>query len=215
MPSPKYYSQYDKPQNKYPYPSQKHPQATGKTSGCGPTCMAMVISTLLNPAYTPIDAMKDSIAMNDRGLEGTEDEYYAHMANKYKLPYEETKEVTGAIKALCEGKLVVCHMKDWFKPGSGHFILAWGISGGKIQINDPASRPNSAKLWDESVFVQKCVGYFIFSEVKEMLFDEALKIYCQYVGLDYEYWKTKKDIDKYFEPLVIKTAKFLNTKGLK
>jgi hypothetical protein len=218
----KYYSQYDPPQSTYPYPSKNHPTATGQTSGCGPTCFAMVNATLLNPNYTPIDAMKDSILLNDRGLEGTEDEYYSHVANKYKLSCEETKTTAVAIKALCESKLVVCHMKDWFKPGSGHFILAWGISKSKFQIHDPANRSNSAKLWDESTFIKKCIGYFIFSKPeikKEMTTNEAVKIINQYMNdspIATDVWTGTDNAikGKYADALIIKFAKFLNTKAV-
>ncbi|MCX8131418.1 MAG: C39 family peptidase [Clostridia bacterium] len=162
---PTYYSQYDEPYASYPYPSANHPQANIKSSGCGVTCFAMVQATLQNPKYTPIDGAKDAISMNDRGLEGTEDEFFQHAAAKYKLQFSQTSDLNTVLDSLKNGKLVVCRMKDWFRPGAGHFILSWGVNNGKIQINDPASRENSQKLWDTTIFTQKCIRYFIYGKL--------------------------------------------------
>lgn len=215
MKNPIYFYQLAGEGSDFPYPSKEKPDATGKTSGCGPYSFATVRTNLQDKNYTPIDAMKDSLAGGYRVNGGTSDSYFSAMAKKYDLAYEYTKDLKMAFKALQDSKMVICRMQDWFGPGKGHFITAHGVVGDKIQILDSASKNNTAKLWDQSVFTTKCIGYFIFSKPHEMTYIEALKICCQYVGYDEKYWSTKEKIDPCFPDWVKKLAKFLNTKGVK
>lgn len=50
-------------------------------------------------------------------------------------------------------------------------------------------------------------------EPTPMTYCEALKICCQHVGFDEKYWINKANIDPCFDDLIIRFAKFLNTKG--
>ena len=171
---PIYYSQYDPLWASIPYPSQDNPNGTILTSACDPTCAAMVVATLVNPKITPADMAKLAIKLGDRVNGGTEDTFNFHVAKEYNLSFSQIlkdnviKDRAGSLKqaivVLQNGKLVICRMQDWFKVGAGHFILAWGVSGNQIHIHDPASKANTAKLWDQSVFLEKCIGYFIFSK---------------------------------------------------
>jgi hypothetical protein len=221
---PVYYNQYNDPWDDFLYPSATHPKATVESGGCGITCFAMIRATFDDPKFTPKESAQLALALNDRGLEGTEDEFFMHAAAKYKYEFSQTKDIKAAIEALKNGKLIVCRMKDWFKLGAGHFILAWGVSGNKIQIHDPASRSNSAKLYEQSIFIKKCIGYFIFSQSKVMTVDEAVDILSKaklpegkMVIDSPDRWKSalsKGSLNPaYIKALIIKFAKY--TEGVK
>lgn len=210
MNKPNYFNQNDYPG--IPYPSTTHPNATIKSGGCGVVCYAMVHSELLDPTYNPIKASQDSISGGYRAPEGTDDAFYPAMAKKYNIPFAETKCLDVAIQALKDGKLVVCRMKDWFKVGAGHFILAYAIDGTQISINDPASRSNSQKKFSQEIFRVECIGYFIFSKPvieKPMTYWDALQIIDKAIGIDEKYWDKRYNIDPYFDNLIIKFATYL------
>lgn len=161
---PKYYSQYDKPQSVFPYPSPELPNATGQSSGCAPTCFAMVRATFQNDVYTPINAMRDSLKMGDRVNGGTSNKFFYDVAKKYKLSLVQTDSLNRAILSLRYNKLVICLMHNWFSNGGGHFVLLWKAKNGRLYINDPASRTNTYfKSYPHSTFIEKCSDYFIFS----------------------------------------------------
>lgn len=164
MNKPVYYNQYNSAWADIPYPALGYESATIKTSGCGPTCFAMVHATFQDKSFTPVESCKLAQNLQDRVSGGTEDEFFQHVAAKFGYEFLETSDLSTAIKEMQNGKLVICKMQDWFKPGSGHFILAWGVSNGKIQINDPASTSYTDMLWDQSVFKQKGQRYFIFGK---------------------------------------------------
>ena len=175
MNKPVYYNQYNPAWADIPYPAPGYENATIKTSGCGPTCFAMVHATYQDKSFTPVESCKLAQELHDRVSGGTEDEFFKHAAAKYGYNFSETSDLAAAVKALQNGKLVVCKMQDWFKPGAGHFILAWGLSGERIQINDPASTGYTDMLWDQSVFKQKGQRYFVFGK------DEANMDYEQII----------------------------------
>ena len=52
-----YYNQRDSRWGSHPYPSKNHPFATVRTSGCGTTCAAMIISSCKEIIYP--DKMSD------------------------------------------------------------------------------------------------------------------------------------------------------------
>ncbi len=203
-----YYSQYDPRWAGIPYTSPGNPDATIQSSGCGPSCFAMLHATYTDPKFSPVESCQLAISLHDRVTGGTEDEFFKHAADHFGYQYSDTTDTAVAISALKADKLVICHMEDWFRPGCGHFIVARGMDGDKILINDPASRANTAKSWDQSVFRQKCLKYFIISkkEAVKVDYDESLKFLAQKCGISVDYWEGRKSIDQYFEAFVMKVA---------
>jgi hypothetical protein len=165
---PKYYSQFDAIWGKLPYTIDGDKDETIEHSGCGPTSIAMILATWVDAKITPIDTCKMAIAMGDRTADnGTEWEFYPHIAAKYKdkLTFKQTGSFDEAIKAIAEGAYVVTSMKDWFKPGYGHFVLLWNVNAkGQIQINDPASSAYTAKLWAKDYIKAHARQFFIFKK---------------------------------------------------
>lgn len=119
-------------------------------SGCGPTCMAMVVAGLTgNTDVTPYTMAKYSdengyVTQEGNTMwtfirEGGMD--YGVIGTDIALDEEIIKE------ALQAGKPVICSMRPGDFTTSGHFIVLTGYEDGMISVNDPASKIRSGQLW--------------------------------------------------------------------
>jgi ABC-type bacteriocin/lantibiotic exporter with double-glycine peptidase domain len=210
MKKPVYYSQKDSRWGKliYAAATDKTPE-TIAASGCGPTCMAMILAEWVDAKITPAETCKMAVDLKDRtDNNGTEWEYFGHVASKYKLPMKQTSVTDEVVKALQAGALVVCSMSKGYFTKGGHFILAYGYDGNNILVNDPASTVRVKA--SVAVFKAQSKQYFIFTQKEtkpmHMTFTAALDIIDQKVGIDKAYWLGKEKIDTYFATLIIKIA---------
>lgn len=119
-------------------------------SGCGPTCMAMVIAGLTGDmAITPAKL----------AAYGTENHYVDEENNTY---WKFMREVSGnwgiscsetmlderqAAAELNAGHPIVCSVGPGDFTQNGHFIVLTSYADGKVKVNDPFSKANSEKLW--------------------------------------------------------------------
>lgn len=173
---PVYYMQTDPRWGDKPYTIDGDKDETIGHSGCGPTCMAMIIATWLDPGITPVQTCKLAIEMADRTAnDGTEWEYFKHMAARYNLPFKQAGNFKDVLTAIQAGALVVCSMgrkssteRGYFTTG-GHYILAWGVDpNGNILVNDPISKIRTDKPAPKSVFQgPEFKQAFIFYKPKE------------------------------------------------
>ena len=129
--------------------------------GCGPTAMAMVVSTLTG---TPIDPVQMSQHCVDNG-------YWAKRQGSYRTIVQGVAEAYGLIcepldpalldedalyARLAGGDLAVALMTDGHFTKGGHFILLRGVTlGGEILVADPASRERSLIPWDLSLILEE------------------------------------------------------------
>ena len=125
---------YDQTQYDYPYGDD-----TIAYSGCGPTCFAMVASTIKKKAITPVDAV--SWCGNDYYVYGvgTMWSYFEDASSHFGVGFEgQTYEISEAVAALKKGKYVISsHGPGRFTRG-GHFIVMAGVdTNGKIIVYDP------------------------------------------------------------------------------
>ena len=119
-------------------------------TGCGPTCLSMVLVHLLQDAsYTPryvADFAEDN------------NYYVAGSGSKWALISEGGKilglDVTelpldeNRIKKNLElGNPVICIMGPGHFTTAGHYIVLVGVEEGKFKVNDPNSKENSERLW--------------------------------------------------------------------
>lgn len=64
----------------------------------------------------------------------------------------------------------------------------------------------------DPAYTQKLIGIIEkyglnkYDEVKDMTYEQALKCLASKFGISYDYWVGKKNIDKYFDDLIIKIA---------
>ena len=128
-------------------------------SGCGPTSLSMVISSLTGQVVTPAAAASWA-ERNGYKCPGN-GSYHSLIpdgAIHYGLSAEgiSASEPQKIIDALTDGKLVI----GIFGPGhftkNGHFLVLRGVTAdGKILIADPASRSRSEQEWDMSIILDE------------------------------------------------------------
>lgn len=147
-----YYCQYEEPWADYAYGD-----STISVCGCGPTTMAIVVSTLTNQTITPIDAAEYA---TEHGFYfnrvGTMWSYFVRGAEGYGLTsVNHGDDLMTALECIPEGGMVVITVgksdgtgNELYR-GNGHFMAIRGITEeGKILVADPASRSNSEMEWD-------------------------------------------------------------------
>ena len=143
-----YFNQLEEPWASLPYAS-----STVANSGCGPTSMAIVISTLTGKNVTP--EMTKSFA-EDNGEyvqgQGTSHSFIGNAAAHWSLTCERVGKdrMDDVVQALKEGKMVVeiCEAYTITGGSSGHFIVLTGVtSDGYITIADCASRERTGKVY--------------------------------------------------------------------
>ncbi|WP_300566786.1 C39 family peptidase [uncultured Acetatifactor sp.] len=125
--------------------------------GCGPTSMAIVVSTLTGDAHDPVELAQWSVA-NGHRCEGN-GSYHSLIpaaAAAYGLSCEKNLDAQGIVDALSSGKLVVVIMSKGHFTQGGHFIVLRGVtSEGKILVADPASYGRSGQEWDLSIIMNE------------------------------------------------------------
>jgi len=128
-------------------------------AGCGPTSMAIVISTLTGEAHDPVELANWSAA-NGHRCEGN-GSYHSlipESAKAYGLTVEGAGKNDGQkiVDALSSGKLVVAIMSKGHFTKGGHYIVLRGVtSEGKILVADPGSYSRSGKEWDLSIILNE------------------------------------------------------------
>ena len=127
---------YDQTDYNYPYGDD-----TIAWSGCGPTCFAMVASTLKGRRITPIDAVKWCGNEHYMMGVGTYWSYFPAAADHFGIDLEQqlgAYETNAVISALRQGKYVISAQKPGIFTRAGHFIVLAGItSSGRIIVYDP------------------------------------------------------------------------------
>ncbi|KXL54566.1 hypothetical protein CLNEO_06770 [Anaerotignum neopropionicum] len=120
--------------------------------GCGPTTLAMLVSTLTDQAVTPDITAKwayeNGHFCNNSGSyhsiipKGADN--YGLTSKSLKSPSKET-----ILQELSNGNLVVVLMNRGIFTSQGHFILLRGVTeDGKVLVADSQSPENSEQAWD-------------------------------------------------------------------
>lgn len=129
------------------------------THACGPTAMAMVISSLTNYRVDP-KMMSDWSVKNGYYATGG-GSYHALIpaaARAYGLTVTSCSDrtVAGLKKQLAAGNLLVVLMRPGHFTKTGHFMIVRGIdANGNFLIADPQSFDNSVKAWDPALIVRE------------------------------------------------------------
>lgn len=157
-----YYNQADSRWASHPYTAPGYENATCKTSGCGPTCAAMVVSSCKEIIYP--DQMCDISKENGyRVSGGTSDNLYQYIANRWGIEMKRVYSSYEAHQACKEGYFVVIACAAGLWTTGGHFILAVGANDTEIEIYDPylyngkfntSSRKGKVRLEGNSAWVQ-------------------------------------------------------------
>ena len=128
-------------------------------AGCGPTSLAICVSTLTDTVVTPPEVCDWSVKTGHR-CEGS-GSYHSLIpdgAAHYNVPCRGSgQNGNELVKALQDGKLVIAIMSAGHFTRGGHFIVLRGITDdGKILVADCASYERSQKEWDLSIFLAEC-----------------------------------------------------------
>lgn len=151
-----YYNQYDERYANKPYGTDN----VGHY-GCGPSSMAIVVSSLTSERVDPAQMAEWAYQHG----------YWCKGQGSYRSLIPGAAEAWGLMVSSCgksepqriadalsEGKLVVAIMSKGHFTSGGHFIVLRGVKDGKIMVADPASRSRSEKLWDLSLIVSEASG---------------------------------------------------------
>jgi hypothetical protein len=149
-----YFNQSEEPWNSGAYGSDD----IGKY-GCGPTVMAMAVSSLTDQYSNPVE-MAQWAYENDHWASrgGSYTTLIQDAASAFGLQGESLPDLSADTlrQALQSGKLVVALMGPGDFTESGHFILLHGvIPGGKILVADSNSRERSLMAWDPQVVIDQ------------------------------------------------------------
>lgn len=127
--------------------------------GCGPTVLAMIVSSMTNQRYTPDEmatwAYKHGFFSQNSGS------YHSIIpdgAKSFGLTVESIQEYTPEkiIETLYTGKIVVLLMDQGHFTQGGHFIILRGTTlDGQILIADPQSLENSNIPWDPAILIEE------------------------------------------------------------
>lgn len=151
-----YYNQLDKRYASKPYGTDDI-----GTYGCGPTCMAMVVSSLTSETVDPVEMARWAY---ENGYwcsrSGSYHSLIPGAAKAWGLPVQGCGKTEGQriVDALSQGKLVVAIMLKGHFTSTGHFIVLRGVENGKILVADPANYTRSQQEWDLSIILNEASG---------------------------------------------------------
>ncbi|MCI8472571.1 MAG: C39 family peptidase [Clostridiales bacterium] len=130
--------------------------------GCGPTSMAIVVSSLTDKTVDPTEMAKWAY---EHGYwcagNGSYHSLIPGVAEAWGLSVEGCGKNDGQkiVDALSNGKLVVAIMTKGHFTNSGHFIVLRGIKDGQILVADPFSYDRSQMTWDLSIILNEASTY--------------------------------------------------------
>ena len=158
-----YYNQgdyYDKPYGSY---------GTIASHGCGPTSLAIVISSFKDEPHDPVEITNYVCETGGCTDGGTAWSQMESTPKHYGLKSRQTTSANEVVSALGSGNaLVIAIMSIGHFTSGGHYIVLTGVtSDGKVTVADPASRERS-KEWDFNlVYEEACYHTFWIIESDE------------------------------------------------
>lgn len=121
-----------------------------EVTGCGPTCLSMVLVHLLQDAtYTP-RYVADFAEDNKYYAKGSGSKWALISEGGETLGLDVTElplDENRMKKNLELGNPIICIMGPGDFTTTGHFIVLRGLEDGKFIVNDPNSKENSERLW--------------------------------------------------------------------
>lgn len=136
-----YYSQIDSRWKNNLYTSTGNTIQTIGSSGCGPTCASMIVSSIKG-TITP-DTMAKLFVQNGyrSANNGTYWSAYRAVADEFNIGYQETSNIQKAIDLLRNNNYVVVSCGNGLFTTGGHYIVLVGIEGNTLKIYDPYNYP--------------------------------------------------------------------------
>lgn len=183
--------------------SAKGESTTIGKSGCGPTCAAMLLSTLTGKTFTPADACAWALKHGYKAPnQGTYYSYFVPQFQQYGIACRRLNGVslygspassihTEAFGLLKQGYyLIACMGKGTWTSG-GHYVVVWWEDGW-VRINDPASQATERVKGNLTTF-KKEVKYYWAVDAREHNRDELAeavdKLHKAGILNSPDYWK--------------------------
>lgn len=149
--------------------SAKGEKTTIGAEGCGTTCAAMIIATLVDKKVTPVTTSDWSKSKGYKALkQGTYYSYFkpqfaeygikCEMMNSKNVYHDKNAKVHTEVKqALKEGDLVIVVFGVGEYTNSGHYAIMQELDGDKVIIKDPWNKkPNLLKKnFDDAAYQVK------------------------------------------------------------
>lgn len=136
-------------------------------SGCGPTCLSMMIFSFTRDSSMTPDAM--ARIAEDGGYyvkgEGTAWSLMTDVAGWYGFSVsQETFPSEFRIReSLDQGAMLICSMGPGDFTDNGHFILITGYDAEGFTVNDPFSYANSGKSWSYETLAPQVVQTWTYT----------------------------------------------------
>lgn len=132
-----YYSQIDNRWKNILYTATGNRSQTIGSSGCGPTCASMVVSSIKG-TITPVQ-MADLFVKNGyrSANNGTYWSAYRAVADEFNIGYIETSDINKALDLLKNNNYVICSVGNGLFTTGGHYIVLVGSEGNTLKIYDP------------------------------------------------------------------------------
>lgn len=128
-------------------------------AGCGPSCVAIVASSLTGSAVTPVDAAAWSEQNGHAAYgNGSYPSLIPEALTHYGLTVERagTPSAQQLVDALAAGKLVVVLMGPGAFTTSGHYIVLRGVtSDGGVLVADPYTYGFCQREWDIGLILRQ------------------------------------------------------------
>ena len=150
-----YYNQFDSRWADIMYGTS----STISEGGCGPTSLAIIVSTLTGVNHDPVEMAEWSVR-NGHRCEGN-GSYHSLIpegSKAFRLKVEGCgpNDYEKIATALSEGKLVGALMSKGHFTNGGHYIVLRGITAeGKVLVADPGSRIRSNMEWDFDIILNE------------------------------------------------------------
>lgn len=162
-----YFNQTEEPYASKPY----GPYGTIRSHGCGPTSMAIIVSSMLQVNHNPIEMTNLTCSKGLCTESGSSHAIAEKISSNFGLKSsgslrQDTNGQQQVLQALSSGKSLILSLQG---PGifttGGHFIVLTGITNdGKIQVADPASRKRTATTYSLSDILKSQKQWWIITE---------------------------------------------------
>ena len=120
-------------------------------SGCGPTCLSMIVIGLTKNQEATPDKLADYATEHGyyEQNSGTKWSFMDVVAAVYGVQgYYIYLSKDNMQEELSQGHPLVCAMRSGDFTSQGHFIVIAGMEGDKFRVHDPNSIERSQQLWD-------------------------------------------------------------------
>ena len=121
-------------------------------SGCGPTCLSMVVYSLTRDQSITPDFVADYSMKNGYYVDGvgTSWDLMVDFPNRYGITVQSTEylqqeEIENYLRNGC---IIICSVGPGDFTDQGHFIVLRGANNNGFIINDPFSYTNSSHEWN-------------------------------------------------------------------